>query len=116
MQKRTGILLDFKEIDDFFVKMNRNDIFLTWDTSHYWTCNGNVEELWSKYNSRIKNIHIVDNFDKSSDVHPALGTGKINFSEIFTVTKEYNYSGSMIIEIGSANTLNKSIEFIKNFF
>jgi len=116
MQKKTGILLDFDEIDMFFTKINREDIFLTWDTSHYWTCNADFPQLWEKYHEIIKNIHIVDNTEKKSDVHPALGAGKIDFQQVFDLAQKYEYSGSMIMEIGSAKNIPKSLEFINKFF
>ncbi|TFG19941.1 MAG: sugar phosphate isomerase/epimerase, partial [Promethearchaeota archaeon] len=99
MQKKTGILLDLKECEDFFNRINRQDIYFTWDTSHSWTCSVDVEELWKNLHSYIKNVHIVDNTTKSSDTHPALGSGVIDFQEIFDIVSSYNYNGAMIIEI-----------------
>jgi sugar phosphate isomerase/epimerase len=115
MQKKTGILLDLGEITSFFTKINREDIFFTWDTSHSWTCDINIQELWEKWHSVIKNIHIVDNTIKTSDIHPALGTGKINFKEIIELLDSYNYTGSLIIELGTATDSIKSIEYINKF-
>ncbi len=115
MQKKTGILLDLNEITNFFTKINRNDLFFTWDTSHSWTCDVNVKDLWEKCHSIIKNIHVVDNTVKTSDVHPCLGTGVIDFKEIFDIVNSYNYNGSLIIELGSGNDSLKSIEYIRKF-
>ncbi|MGQ4872669.1 MAG: sugar phosphate isomerase/epimerase family protein [Promethearchaeia archaeon] len=116
MQKKTGILTTLEEILYFFNNINRNDIFFTWDTSHSWTCNVDVGELWGELHDKIKNIHLVDNFSKNSDIHPALGTGKINFNEIFEILNQYNYSGSIVLEIGSVKNLKGSIEFVLKFF
>lgn len=116
MQKKTGILLDFKEIDALFTNINRKDLFMTWDTSHYWTCNADFPQLWEKYHEIIKNIHIVDNTEKKSDVHPALGAGKIDFQQVFDLARKYDYNGSMIMEIGSAKDIPKSLEYISKFF
>ena len=74
-----------------------------------------MKKLWAKFHDIIKNIHIVENFSKNSDTHPPLGTGKIDFKEIFDVIKKYNYKGPIIIELSSANSLNQSINFIKKF-
>ena len=73
-----------------------------------------MEQLWSKFHNSIKNVHIVDNFSKITDTHPPLGTGKIDFKEIFDVIKKYNYKGPLIIELSDAS-LNQSINFINKF-
>ena len=116
MQKKTGILLDFEEIKTFFSKLNRKDLFLTWDTSHYWTCGADFNQLWENFHETIKNIHIVDNTERTSDIHPVLGAGKIDFQRVFDLAKAHNYNGSMIMEIGSAKDIQKSLEYINNFF
>ncbi|MHA1274683.1 MAG: sugar phosphate isomerase/epimerase family protein [Promethearchaeota archaeon] len=115
MPKNTNLLLNEDDIEEFFIKMNRDDIFLTYDTSHFWTCNGDIEKLWSKFHNVIKNIHIVDNDNRDSDKHPALGAGKINFKEIFDLIKKYEYKGALIIELSTATALPSSIDYIKKF-
>ncbi len=114
MQKKTGILLDFEEIEEFFSNINREDLFFTYDTSHFFTCDGNIAQLWDKFHKIIKNVHLVDNFGKSSDPHPALGTGAINFKEIFEIIKKFDYDGSVILELNHTEDLTKSIEYAKN--
>ncbi len=116
MPKNCYIMLDENNIEDIFSKIHQSNLFLTYDTSHFYTCDGNVKLLWEKFHSKIKNIHLVDNFSKKSDTHPPLGTGKVNFDEIFEIIKSYNYTGALIIELSSAKELTQSIEFIHNFF
>ncbi len=115
MPKNANILLNEKELQLFFSEVDRNDLFFTYDTSHAWTCDTNISKLWKGLHDKIKNIHIVENFDKNSDSHPALGSGKIDFREIFDKIKEYKYKGSLIIELTSASETLKSIDFIKKF-
>ena len=38
MPRMVNMFLDIPEFDEFFEKLNRKDIFMTWDTSHSWTC------------------------------------------------------------------------------
>lgn len=116
MPKNCHIMLDENDIDDILSKINHPKIYLTYDTSHFYTCDGNVKKLWEKFHRKIKNIHVVDNFSKNSDTHPPLGTGKINFGEIFEIIENYNYKGSLIIELSSIKELPKSIDYIHNFF
>lgn len=115
MPQKDLIMTDEKNIEDVFTSIDRDDLFLTYDTSHFYTCDGNVKRLWEKYSHIIKNIHIVENFSKETDTHPPLGTGKIDFKEIIKIIRSFNYRGSLIIELSSTNSLHQSINFIKKF-
>ena len=90
-------------------------MFLTWDTSHSWTCDVDNELLWKKFNRIIKNIHLVDNNCKDTDLHPALGSGKVDFKKIMSIVQSYNYDGALIVELSSAKDLPQSLNFIKKY-
>jgi sugar phosphate isomerase/epimerase len=109
------IMTNDLNIEEIYHIIGREDLFFTFDTSHFYTCDGNVKNLWAKFHHIIKNVHLVDNFSKKSDTHPPIGSGKINFKEIFEVLANYNYKGPIIIELSSTNSLNQSINFIKKF-
>ena len=64
----------------------------------------------------IKNIHIADELNKKRGSKPAIGSGKINFQEIFDIIKKYNYNGALIVELAFAKDLPKSLDFVKKFF
>lgn len=115
MPKKVNLFLKTPEIKEFLTNLNRDDIFMTWDTSHSWTCDVDIEIFWKNFSNIIKNIHLVDNNDKEKDNHPALGVGKVNFNEIFKIVNEYNYKGALIVELSSAKDLPQSIEFIQKF-
>ncbi|MFX0025140.1 MAG: sugar phosphate isomerase/epimerase family protein [Candidatus Hermodarchaeota archaeon] len=116
MPKKASIMLDTANIEEIFSIINRNDLYMTYDTSHFYTNDGNIALLWKKFHKKIKNIHLVDNFSKDSDTHPPLGTGKINFNRIFEIIKSYNYKGPLIIEISSFKYQQESINFINKYF
>lgn len=115
MPKNSNIMLDDVNISEIFNNLNRKELFLTYDTSHYYTNSGNIRLLWKKMQNKIRNVHIVDNFTKEEDPHPPLGTGNINFERILDIIKSYNYQGSLIIELSSPKGLNQSIEYIYNY-
>lgn len=115
MPQKTYIMTGNKNIEEIFKIINRDNLFLTYDTSHFYTCDGDVEELWSRFHKTIRNVHIVDNFSKETDTHPPLGAGKINFKEIFNIMRNYGYKGPMIIELSLAEGLSQSIDYIKQF-
>ncbi len=115
MPQDAYIMTNSNNIEEIFKTINRNDLFITYDTSHFYTCDGDVKRLWAKFQKIIKNVHIVDNFTKISDTHPTLGTGKIDFKEIIDVMKNHYYEGALIIELSSAKSLTQSINFINKF-
>jgi len=115
MPQKAYIMTDNKNVEEVNSFIDRDDLFFTYDTSHFYTCDGNVKRLWAKFHHIIRNIHIVDNFSKESDTHPPLGTGMINFKEIFKISRSYNYEGPVIIELSSAKSLHQSINFINKF-
>lgn len=103
------------DIEEFLSNLNRDDIFLTFDTSHAWECDMNVELYWEKFHRYVRNIHLADIANKETDVHPPLGTGKVDFQEILNLAKKYKYNGSLFIEIITGRALRKSIEHIRQF-
>jgi sugar phosphate isomerase/epimerase len=112
MTKNTHIMLDQDNIAQIIGVIGRPDLFLTYDTSHFYTNNGNVKILWERFHKIIKNVHLVENFTTDSDTHPALGTGKIDFKGILEIICNYQYKGALIIELSSNKDLSKSVEYI----
>jgi sugar phosphate isomerase/epimerase len=112
MPKNCYIMLDESDIKKTLTKIDRKDLYLTYDTSHFYTCEGDISKLWDYFDKIIKNVHLVDNFSKDSDAHPPLGTGKVNFQEIFEIMNIHSYNGPMIIELSTAKDLTQSINFI----
>ena len=115
MPQNAHIMTNNSNIIEVFEIIGRKDLFLTYDTSHFYMCDGNVKNLWAKFHNIIKNVHLVENFSKKSDTHPPLGTGKINFKEIFDTFKQYSYKGPIIIEESTAKSIDQSINFINKF-
>ena len=115
MPKDNHIMLDEFNISDIYTSLNRKELYLTYDTSHYYTNSGDIDILWRTFHDKIKNVHIVDNYTKEADPHPPLGTGSIDFESIIEIMRRYNYEGSLIIELSSAKGLNQSIEYISKY-
>ncbi len=115
MPKNTHIMLDQDNITETLNSIGRTDLFLTYDTSHFYTNNGDVKILWERYHKIIKNVHLVENFTTDSDTHPPLGSGKVDFKGILKTIRNYQYRGALIIELSSNKDLNKSIDYINNF-
>ncbi|MBY9020061.1 MAG: sugar phosphate isomerase/epimerase [Candidatus Lokiarchaeota archaeon] len=115
MPKNTHIMLDQDNIMNNLKSINRKELFLTYDTSHFYTNNGDVNLLWERYHKIIKNVHLVENFTTESDTHPQLGSGKVDFKYILEIIQRYEYNGALIIELSSKEGLEQSINFISKF-
>ena len=115
MPQDAHMLANERDVEEFLTNLNREDIFLTFDTSHAWTCDMNNEVYWEKFHKIVKNVHLADNANKETDLHPALGSGKIDFQKFIEILKKYQYSGRLIIEIITGRALRKSIDHIRQF-
>jgi sugar phosphate isomerase/epimerase len=113
MPKNTHIMLDQDNISNILIEIGRSDLFLTYDTSHFYTNDGDINLLWEQHHNIIKNVHLVENFTTDSDTHPPLGSGKLDFKLILETIKRYQYKGALIIELSSNKDLSNSVEIIK---
>ncbi|MBY9008282.1 MAG: sugar phosphate isomerase/epimerase [Candidatus Lokiarchaeota archaeon] len=112
MPKNTHIMLDQVNIEEILNSIGRTDLFLTYDTSHFYTNNGDVNLLWKQFHKIIKNVHLVENFTTESDTHPPLGSGKVDFKGILETIRNYRYKGALIIELSSNEDLDNSFDYI----
>lgn len=68
---------------------------------------------WAKVLSPyIKHVHINDN-DLVSDLHLAVGDGKINWEEFISLQKEYFSDATVLIETATLENQRRSVEFLK---
>ncbi len=112
MPKNTHIMLDQENIAEILNIIGRTDLYLTYDTSHFYTNHGDVDLLWERHHKIIQNVHLVENFTTDSDTHPPLGSGKIDFKGILETIKNYQYKGALIIELSSNEEMSNSIDYI----
>ena len=112
MPKNTHIMLDQDNIAKILNSIGRTDLFLTYDTSHFYTNDGDVNSLWERYHKIIRNVHLVENFTTDSDTHPPLGSGKVDFKGILETIRNYQYKGALVVELSSNEDLDNSIDYI----
>ena len=99
------------------------------DTGNFWFTHSDVLDACSKYISRIVHVHIKDIKD-ISDNPPrifegrgfdsvSIGSGDTPIKEILKKLQQYQYSGTLSIEISSAvqleEKLSDSIRYLKNW-
>lgn len=61
----------------------------------------------------IGHIHVNDN-DLHSDLHLAVGEGKIDFAEFLHLTEEYGLDVSALIEVNDLDKARRSLDFLSN--
>lgn len=93
------------------------DLKFCFDTGHAFLngfTNQDLNDFIKKYKDRILSIHLNDN-KGDKDSHIAIGTGFIDFEEIFRTLKKIQYRHPLVIEthLGDVEGLIKSIKYIK---
>lgn len=79
---------------------NNSKVQATWDFGHANLIYGNnQDEAIRKLGSRIKAVHVADNFGEKDD-HLAPYQGSIDWDKIFTALKDIDFDGFWDFEIG----------------
>lgn len=90
-------------------RLCRNENFgLCFDYAHASLTRIPVKEWAEKLSKYIRHIHINDN-DFASDLHLAVGSGKINWNEFYSLYGKYMNDASVLIETSSPENQEKSI-------
>ena len=83
---------------------------MTLDIGHAHTAGFTPDEIY--FNS-IKHIHVRDNLG-DGDTHRTLGEGTFPVNEFFDIFIKNNYDGIYMLELYSIDSIEKSIEYMKN--
>ena len=86
------------------------DTAMTLDVGHANTLGYAPNEM---YFSSIKHIHMSNNFG-DDDTHLPLNEGSIDFKEVIDLFESKNYKGIYMLEVTSNDSVEKSLEYIKN--
>jgi len=122
LQVENGIMIGFENMekywgslhrghswhdDKFADLMNRNDFFITLDTTHLAHSGGSITDFFKKNKNRIVNIHLSDYrrhilnrtvlpmFNK----HLPIGKGTLEMEKFIKTLKEENYQGIVTMEM-----------------
>ena len=105
------------ELKDFLKGFNKKAISVNYDTgnSAYWEFN--VKQEFLSYGSLISNVHIKDCTPKDYTVE--LGSGNVDFNEVFTLLSKNNYKADFILQAARGNDeiqiAKKQLKFTKNY-
>lgn len=94
------------------------DIKVHFDVGHAFISGGmpTIKRFVSYFGGRIEHIHIHDNNGKK-DEHLALRKGKINWKEVISILKKYNYDKTITFEVfKSDKDLLKSREYFRKLW
>lgn len=103
------IYKDIVKLDELLTSL---EMSMTLDIGH--ACTAGFLENQTYFDS-IKHIHLSDNFG-SDDTHLALGEGSINFKAMIELFERKKYEGIYMIEVNDKNSVEKSLEYLKNLF
>lgn len=81
------------------------------DYAHACLYGGNVKEWFEALLPYIKHMHINDH-DGVADRHQCVGKGVTDWGVWCQQIKEYNYNGSILIEVNGVENQNESLEYL----
>jgi inosose dehydratase len=109
-----GTVVQIEEEIDKLMSMTTTDLGLVFDTGHLIYAGADPLEVYKKHNDRVMHIHCKDvrgeilnhslDTDSSflnsvlSGVYTVPGDGDFNFSELFKMVGEANFSGWVVVE------------------
>ncbi len=85
---------------------------ICFDYAHAVISGRNMEEWAESFSGFVKHVHINDN-DLKSDLHEALGDGKIDFEEFARLRKLYFPNTSVLIEVRGIEKQKKSLAYLE---
>ena len=109
-------LLDHKTLGRFIDEVDVNNLKCVFDTGNR-SVSKNLSEEMLFLGDRIGHVHLKDKNKKGENVY--LGTGRVNFHEVFESLQRVNYKGHFVFEsvrgIDPVKTMKYNITF-SNFF
>lgn len=109
MPKIDGLL--FQDLRDLNLLLEDINEYMTLDVGHAHNSGFSVSDMFCY--PLIKHVHLSDN-DGTWDQHDALGTGSIDFVELFNSLNNFKYDGVLVVEVKNTIEVIKSLEFINN--
>ncbi len=82
------------------------------DYAHAIIYGGNPEIWLQRLSPYIRHMHINDN-DTKSDLHQAIGEGKIDWKRFDGLIKRYQVEASLLVEVSGEKSQEKSLEYMK---
>ncbi len=110
-------ILSANDLIRLLKKINKKNIKCVFDTGNRVLISNSLKNEILKLNKFIGHVHIKDKNKKNINV--ILGTGNVNFEEVFYALRKINYKGKFTFETNrGSNPLNTAIfnEVFCNFF
>lgn len=103
-----------EEIKRVLAQPRLEHLWLTYDSSHLFTCSQDPEVFWAAFHDRVGNVHLVDNRFSHNDPHIPLGQGKIDFKQIARLIIQYQYPYDILIELHSLYQCKRGRAYFQN--
>lgn len=105
--------IDSRQLLKLIKKVNRNNIFVVYDTGNRLKRKNRQYEEILKLNKNIIHIHLKDKDWSGKNV--ILGTGAVNFNSIFIALKSINFKGKFVFETNRGTNPIKTMLNNKNY-
>jgi sugar phosphate isomerase/epimerase len=111
-------ILNGEELFILLEELNHENIKVVFDTGNRIAFGHNLYDDILKLDNKIEHVHIKDK--NSNDENVLLGTGLVNFLDVFKALKKINYNKSYTFEtnrgINPINTCKYNINFVNYFY
>lgn len=95
------------KFDQLYEFISKNNINLTFDTTHCAFSGDSILEAFKRFKKYIKNIHLSD-FDNGVE-HKILGEGSLPLKDFIVQLKEEDYDGIITLELDFDNKKRNNI-------
>ncbi|MFU2191480.1 sugar phosphate isomerase/epimerase family protein [Methanobacterium sp. MZD130B] len=109
MPKIDGLL--FQDLEDLNLLLEEINAYMTLDVGHAHNSGFSASDMLCY--PLIKHVHLSDN-DGTWDQHNALGTGNIDFVELFKSLNDVKYDGVLVVEVKNTTDVVRSLKFSEN--
>jgi len=106
-------LLPVNELLDFLDNINRPKVGIVFDTGNRIVFENNLRKDIKVLGDKITHMHIKDKNYLNQNV--VLGTGKVNFQEVFIALAEIEYNGLYTFETNRGNNPSRTAIYNKQF-
>ena len=100
----------YQDVNQLNETLTELELPMTLDIGHAHTAGFTPNEI---YFDSIKHIHVHDN-PGDDDTHLTVGEGSFAVNEFFDIFTRNNYDGIYLLELYSIDSIEKSLEYMKN--
>ncbi|NHJ38531.1 MAG: sugar phosphate isomerase/epimerase [Asgard group archaeon] len=105
-------------IREFIEEINLTNLGITWDLGHSNTTEFPLIEFYENFKDYIIHLHLHDNDGPVkgwADKHTPIGSGNIDWEELFRLLKQINYKEAYILELNTVEKIEQSLDYLSSY-